>query len=517
MEFPRIHGVLPAKNISYNFDVLETCPDDNKQGFSEDDKTFLRIMIEGETVVESCRFSYPLPLTAETGLPDNRDVIYRRTSGTLRDFKKSQEKLDAVIKIMNKDISEGHVQPVVDEEVPSGSSWYLPHFVMTHKRKLTPSLVFGAAAKFQGISLNKLLLSGPDLLAGLRRVLLGFREKRVALSADIKGMFLNFEVAEEHRRFLRFFWWEDNNPNNKLVVYQVNAHAFGLLSSPAVSNFAMLSIANRTSKGVNDIANNALRHSFYVDDLLVSVDTEEEASSLLRELKKRLAGYGLKLLKFASSHRSLLSSEDASVSTDKMKSLPGDHEDQSALGIVCYTTSDVLAPRLNVPDKEFTKRGVLSVICFIFDPMGFISPVLLGGRLFLRNILPKKGYEIDAVKKLNWDDPLPSQMYKNWNDWRNSLQDLVNIKMRRCLQPESVAPVRYDLFIFSDASADAMGYAIYLRTMDAEDNFHLSLVCGNSKLAPPVCNSYNSQAGVECSSSSCTSCCCCQGCSNFRY
>ena len=116
-------------------------------------------------------------------------------------------------------------------------------------------------------------------------------------------MFLNFEVTEEHRRFLRFFWWEDNNPDKKLVVNQLNTYAFGLRSSPAVANFAMQSIANRTSKGVNDIASNALRYSFYVDDLLASVDTEEEASSLLRELKRRLAGYGLKLHKFASSHQ----------------------------------------------------------------------------------------------------------------------------------------------------------------------------------------------------------------------
>ena len=81
-----------------------------------------------------------------------------------------------------------------------------------------------------------------------------------------------------------------------------------------------------------------------------------------------------------------------------MKSLPEDHEDQSALGKVWDTTSDVLAPRLNVPDKEFTKRGVLSVICSIFDPMGFISPVLLGGRLFLRNILPKKGMKMMLLR-----------------------------------------------------------------------------------------------------------------------
>ena len=183
-------------------------------------------------------------------------------------------------------------------------------------------------------------------------------------------MFLNFEAAEERRRFLRFFWWKNNDPDKKLVVYQLNTHAFGLCSSPAVPNFAMQSITNRTSKGENDISSNALRHSFYVDDF-ASVDTEEEASSLLRKPKRRLAGYGLKLHKFTSSHQSLLPSEDASVSTDKMKSLPGDHEDQSALGIVWDTTSDVLAPRLNVPDKEFMKKGVLSVICSIFDPMGF--------------------------------------------------------------------------------------------------------------------------------------------------
>ena len=72
-----------------------------------------------------------------------------------------------------------------------------------------------------------------------------------------------------------------------------------------------------------------------------------------------------------------------------------------------------------------------------------MSPVLLGERLFLRNIFPKKGYENDAVKKLNWVDPLPSQMFKNWNDWRNSLQDLLNIKMRRCLQPEAELDTKY--------------------------------------------------------------------------
>ena len=133
-------------------------------------------------------------------------------------IERSPDKLDAVLKIIENDLKSSHVEQLKDEKRSAGSDWYLPPFVVTHKRKPTLRLVYDAAAKFEGISLNKLLLHGPDLLSGLRQILLSFREKSVAVSADIRGMFLNFTVDPEHRRFLRFFWFAENDLDKTLSL-----------------------------------------------------------------------------------------------------------------------------------------------------------------------------------------------------------------------------------------------------------------------------------------------------------
>ena len=57
------------------------------------------------------------------------------------------------------------------------------------KKKDKIHVVFDAAAESNGVSLNKLLLSGPDLANNLSGVLLRFCQDPVALVADIEQMF----------------------------------------------------------------------------------------------------------------------------------------------------------------------------------------------------------------------------------------------------------------------------------------------------------------------------------------
>ena len=77
-------------------------------------------------------------------------------------------------------------------------------------------------------------------------------------------------------------------------------------SSPAVANFALKSIATEKSSSkteeIADPVSLALDRSFYVDDLLTSTDTVEEAGQLLKGLSKRLGGHGILLHKFASNN-----------------------------------------------------------------------------------------------------------------------------------------------------------------------------------------------------------------------
>ena len=78
---------------------------------------------------------------------------------------------------------------------------------MVHAKKLKIQLVFDASAQYLGISINDRLHQGPELTNRLRGVLLRFREKPVAIQADVQDMFLRFKVPKNQRDFLRFYWF----------------------------------------------------------------------------------------------------------------------------------------------------------------------------------------------------------------------------------------------------------------------------------------------------------------------
>jgi hypothetical protein len=62
-------------------------------------------------------------------------------------------------------------------------------------------VVFDSSAKCAGVSLNDVLLKGPDLTNRLLGVLVRFRREAVAITEDIEQMFYNFKVTEQHRDF----------------------------------------------------------------------------------------------------------------------------------------------------------------------------------------------------------------------------------------------------------------------------------------------------------------------------
>ena len=64
--------------------------------------------------------------------------------------------------------------------------------------------MFDASCSNNGPSLNDCLYPGPNLLSKIFDILLRFRLNPVAILADIKQAFLNVEIAEEHRNYLRF-------------------------------------------------------------------------------------------------------------------------------------------------------------------------------------------------------------------------------------------------------------------------------------------------------------------------
>lgn len=106
--------------------------------------------------------------------------------------------------------------------------WYLPTFSVYHPCKPEQiRVVFNSSASYYGVSLNDVLLTGPDLNNSLLGVLLRFRREPVAITADIEQMFHSFIAQEDHRNFLRFLWFKDNNTSKDIIEYRMRVHVFG--------------------------------------------------------------------------------------------------------------------------------------------------------------------------------------------------------------------------------------------------------------------------------------------------
>ena len=196
----------------------------------------------------------PLPFRSENVcLPNNRSLALSRLDSLVRSFKRRPKLKEDYCEFMRKIIDRGHATPIPPNEhsykpetfaprTPGksqvmvsrpGQVWYLPHFGVYHPRKPGQiRVVFDSSAEFKGTSLNKELLPGPDLMNSLVGVLFRFRHHEVGIMADIEQMFHSFHVNPKHRDFLRFLWFEDNDPTKKIKEYHITVHLFGNGPSP---------------------------------------------------------------------------------------------------------------------------------------------------------------------------------------------------------------------------------------------------------------------------------------------
>lgn len=97
------------------------------------------------------------------------------------------------------------------EEIVSVSqrTWYLPHHpVFNPKNPNKIRVVFDAEATCKEKNLNNSLCTVPDLLNSLVGILLGFRNNKIALVADVEATFHQVKMTKTDSDSLRFFWAE---------------------------------------------------------------------------------------------------------------------------------------------------------------------------------------------------------------------------------------------------------------------------------------------------------------------
>lgn len=316
-------------------------------------------------------------------LPYNRVLAEMRLQVLEKKFCRDGELAKAYTNIINGYLEKGYARKLSPDEAKSKSekTWYLPHHPVQAKHKKL-RVVFNAAAKFRGTSLNDQLVTSPDLLNNLVGVLTRFRSEKIALLADVESMFHKVRVKGEDQSSLRFLWRSHSDPDQPVDTYQMQVHIFGAKSSPCCANYALRRTATDNASSYENTVIQTVLRNFYMDDLLKSVPTTDEAIRLAYQLMDLLKKVGFRLTKWLSNSREVIQALPKSeLATSVVDLAYNELPIERALGVVWVVQIDQFKFIVSSIEGS-TKRSILKVISSIFDPLGLLTSLYLQSQVF---------------------------------------------------------------------------------------------------------------------------------------
>ena len=472
--------VSPSKLLHlFETDFSDTL---EERKLSQEDHKFMSIMKEGVHQRDDLHMELPLPLKNPSfSFPDNKEVALKRLQGLKRRLARDPKFREEYETFMDEMLEKGYAEAIpVDDKPEAGHVWYVPHHGVYHPKKNKIRVVFDCSAEHRGTSLNSQLLQGPDMGNNLVGVLIRFRKEIVGLSCDVEGMFNQVAVSEEDRNLLRFLWWRQGDITADPAEYRMTTHLFGATSSPACAMIALQETANRYEDSSSKKAANFVRRDFYVDDGLTSTTDVDSAVALAKSTIDLCAKGGFNLHKFASNEPEVLKQLPAKTLAKNLQEVEVFSEGpvlEHALGIKWDLSTDTLGFSVDLPDRPLTRRGILSSVSSLYDPLGLVSPYTLQGKKIIKRL---------CVDGCDWDDPVPDEVVLSWENWKSCLPLLCKVSVPRCyaagLGQKCVK--LYELHHFCDASLDGYGFCSYLRTIVEDGEIASALVMSKAKVTP---------------------------------
>ena len=148
---------------------------------------------------------------------------------------------------------------------------------------------------------------------------------------------------------------------------------------------------------------------------------------------------------------------------------------QRTLGLHWDMESDKFMFKVALKDRPNTRRGILSLTSSVYDPLGFVAPIVLPAKKLLQDL---------CREKRGWDNPISDGDGKRWEKWKSQLANLSLITVDRCVRPACFGDLKTaELHNFADASQVAYGAVSYLRLVDVEERIHYVFLIVKSRLA----------------------------------
>ncbi|KAL2086450.1 hypothetical protein ACEWY4_017509 [Coilia grayii] len=297
--------------------------------------------------------------------------------------------------------------------------------------------------------------------------------------ADIEKMYHQVKVSPQHVNFLRFLWWPDGDITQPLKEHRMIVHLFGATSSASSASYALRKTAEDNVRCFSAEATSTVQNNFYVDDLLKAVDSENHAIELCRELKSLCATRGFTLTKWISNSKAVLASIPGAERAKDVRNLDLDIEDltiERALGVQWCVQQDTFTFHVSIKERPTSRRGILSMVCSIYDPLGFLAPITFPAKCILQEL---------CKQNIGWDEELPEMHVRSWNQWWQDLPKVREFKVSRCFVPCNFRNiVTAQMHHFCDASDIGYGTVTYLRLTSSSNRVHVTFLMGKARVAP---------------------------------
>ena len=360
----------------------------------------------------------------------------------------------------------GHMKKIQNTEQVK---YYIPHHSVIKSDSTTTKLrvVFNASAKTStNISLNDCMYTGPKIQNDIYTVLLKWRMYPIAITADIEKMYRQILITDTDQMYHAILWRE--SPNMQPETFLLSTVSYGTAAAPFL---AIRTLHQAALEEPDKSIATKIREDFYVDDFMSGAFSEAEAKTLVKKIQKSLLKSQLHLRKWISNKPEVLGSlaqediDQRSIEIDSEQSI-------KSLGLHWNPRTDKVTFKVQLNDiQKYTKRELVSKIAQLYDPVEWLSPVIIKGKLLLQ-----KCWKVQC----DWDDLLPIEITEEWVKFHEQLPTLEKLNIPRWIGYGKSSKLQ--IHGFCDSSMEAYGAAIYLRNENCDGTITTQLLTAKTRV-----------------------------------
>lgn len=447
-------------------------------------------------------------------LPNNRSGVESTFLRTEKRLMKEPEWFAAYKDQVHEMVERGAAKKLTKEMMENwkGPVWYVSHLVAPNPHSVTTPvrIVWNSSQQFRGVSMNDVLLKGPDVLNQIRAVLFRFRRGVHAALGDIKKMY-NSVWLEEREMHLHRFLWRDSQ-DEEIGEYAITRVNVGDRPAGCIAQLALRETARLTKFSHLVGAHRVIEEDSYVDDILTSHNNPIRLEEITKEVEEILKAGGFSLKPWIRSGQSGRQESVAQAFPTKKPSEGGNalilpnqrrDEDNKALGIGYLVEEDKLYMMTSInfskrrgkmrtgqdllmeevrekTPNPLTRRELLSQVAGLYDPIGLVTPVKQKGAILVRRAFQETG-SVNLARD-TWDKPLSEGLREEAIKLFQEYVQLGQIKFHRSLTPSGWKGRPWAI-TFSDGSDKTYGAVMYLR-WETDQGIEVRLVESKAKLTP---------------------------------